>query len=410
MRDLMILCTGDLHLGRVSSKCGPERDEAFSVRAAWGRLVDLAITRGVHLVLISGDIADDGGNRYEAMGPFEQEISRLSAHGIAVYLVTGNHDARTLPDILRLCDHADVHLLGANGTWEAVGWPADDPAVTLLGWSHPARPVARLPLDNLPPLPTGAPVIAIAHADYRGTDDYAAVRVNDLRRVPVDLWLLGHIHAPEWIDGPPPILNPGSLQALDPGEPGIHGPWLVEIAGGAVASVVQLPLSSVTYAAVTVDITDLGDNELLAHLLPSLQAASAGRRLSARVTLTGRTGQLPQLHAARAQILQEQPLLEGHDIFFDTLDLSALRPAYDLQKIASEGGAIGDVARLLLALEAGETPPALRDAEDAARAMLANATLAAATEHDPLPTPAVLLRTEATRLLDALLAQVETPR
>ncbi len=415
MRAVKILCTGDLHLGRVSSKYGPERDDVapFTVRAAWARLVECAIAQDVGLVLISGDIADDGGNRYEAMGPFEAGVARLTERGIHVYLVAGNHDARTLPQILRLCSHANVHLLGQDGCWEAVAWPPDAPRVNLLGWSHPAgRRVNALPLEGLPQPSAQLPTIAVAHTDYRGTGDYAAVRVEALRRCTgVDLWLLGHIHAPELLPGSPIILNPGSPQALDPGEPGVHGPWLVEIVDGAIACPVQLPLSSVAYAALEVDITGLGDEEeLVTRLLPALQEVSRPYptretpRLSCRVTLTGRTALLQRLHADRQQLLDSQPLLDGHGIYLEQLDLTQLRPDYDLPMLATRADAIGNVARLLRGLDAGEDDATVRGAADLLRGVVATVPDDLC---EALPDPAALLRTECGRLLDALLRQEE---
>lgn len=152
MRHLKILCSGDLHLGRISSKCGPEGDDfgTHAVREAWRRVVDCAIEHEVHLLLLSGDIADSGSNQYEAMGPFETGITRLKAHGIPVFLVAGNHDAQTLPRLAGLFADSSVRLLGRDGGWEQVDWPAEgQPEVSLVGWSYPAGPtVSALPLAS----------------------------------------------------------------------------------------------------------------------------------------------------------------------------------------------------------------------------------------------------------------------
>lgn len=427
MRPITILCSGDLHLGRISSKCGPEGDDAgiHSIRHAWLRIVDLAIAREVNFVLLSGDIADDGSNQYEAMGPFEAGMARLAERGIPVFLVAGNHDARTLPRLAALRDNQGIHLLGRDGHWEQVDLPLEGPPqVSLVGWSYPAgRRVAALPVDELTVRPCpGIPVIALAHTDYRtSAGDYASVSIEALRKtLHIDLWLLGHIHAPELIAGPPYILNPGSPQALDPGEPGIHGPWLVDISNGRIDRIEQIPLSSVAYCAVTVDVTGMtDDDELAAWLLRALEQQKqayhptcATPRLACRATLTGRTHLLERLYTDRQRILREQPLLEASGCYLERIDLIGIMPAYDLTELCRRNDAIGKLANILQALEQPDGDVAattyLRGATDVFQRVLSAPTFPAdPISRDGLPLPAALLKAECGRLLDALLRQQE---
>lgn len=428
MSTVKILCTGDLHLGRASSKYGPENDDtqlqAYSVRNVWGRIVDYAIDHKVHLVLLSGDIADDQSNQYEAMGPFEAGIMRLADHNIQVFLVAGNHDADTLPRMTSLFADTHVHLLGAGGVWEQVDWPSDGaPEVSLLGWSYPAnKKVAELPLETMAlQSHAGVPIIALAHTDYRSTGNaYASVTVEALRRCSqINLWLLGHIHAPEKLDGSPCILNPGSPQALDPGEPGCHGPWLLECSDGKLTSLEQIPLSTVVYANITVDVTGMtADEEVITRLLPPLQAerqsfphASTRPRLACRIALTGRTACLNTLHENCQQILQDQPLLDVHNIYLERIDLSDVGPEYDQQALCARQDVIGTLARLLHALEhpehAEEAADYLRKADEIRNRLLQSSACTNIESTDTLPTSDILVKTECGRLLDALLRQEE---
>ncbi len=428
MHQITILCTGDLHIGRVSSKCRPEGDNggSFTVRNTWMRIVDCAIAREADLLLLSGDIADDGSNQYEAMGPFEAGVARLAEHGIAVYLVAGNHDAHTLPRLTALLDSNRVRLLGRDGSWEQVDWPAEGPArVSLLGWSYPAgRRVAKLPVEELAAHPRpGVPVIALAHTDYRtSAGDYAAVSIEALRRTRhVDAWLLGHIHAPELLDGTPLILNPGSPQALDPGEPGSHGPWLMEIVDGRITGVEQLPLSSVAYCTLSVDVTGMADDdELMGRLKPAvdeqlraIRREGAAPRLACRVALTGRTNQVERLCTDRQRILRDQPLLEAYDIYLERIDLTGIAPAHDLHELRQQNDAIGKLATILYLLEQGSTDgevaPYLFGAHDIVQRILDAANFPEPIPRDGLPSPEALLKAECGRLLDALLRQQGAP-
>src|SRR5690625_108199 len=79
---MKILCTGDLHLGRRSSRLPEHIDgRAHSSASAWGRVVDLAIAERVDLVLLSGDLIDDANRFYEALGPLEVGLRRLATAG-----------------------------------------------------------------------------------------------------------------------------------------------------------------------------------------------------------------------------------------------------------------------------------------------------------------------------------------
>lgn len=424
-QSVRILCSGDLHLGRISSRCGQDNDPtgSLAVREAWLRLVQCAIDRQVHLVLLSGDIADDGGNQYEAMGPLESGIALLAAHQIPVFLVAGNHDAQVLPRLVDFVAGQGVQLLGQHGQWERVDWPPDGaPQLTLIGWSYPASGrVASLPVEALAlPAPAAVPVIVMAHTDYRsGGDDYAATTVEAMRAVPADLWLLGHVHAPELLEGAPRILNPGSPQAMDPGEPGCHGPWIVEIAEGRIHKIEQIPLSSVVYASVEIDLSGLHpDDELMARLKPPLLALRDAHphqdpfpRFSCRVKARGRCVDLARRYAESRLILQEQPLLDGYGIFLDTLDMSTVGPVYELATLASREDTIGLLARLLLSLETGDASPEISPwvslADEAALSVLNGAAMPAELVPGDFPAPVTVLKAECGRLLEALLRQME---
>jgi len=424
MPHIRVLCTGDLHLGRVSSKCTQDGEEIgdYSVRRAWQRVVDCAIAREVSLVLLSGDIADDKSNPYEAMGSFEAGMARLAAKQIAVFCVAGNHDAQVLRRLVKSSKYP-VHLLGHDGGWEQVEWPEHAPQVSLIGWSHSDSNVRELPLAELAPSShSDRPLLALAHTDYHNTTDkYAASNVEALRRISgVDCWLLGHIHAPEILAGAPLILNPGSPQALDPGEPGIHGPWLLELAGNQVVQVEQIPLSSVAYDAIVVSMDGFTEaDELIAWLQPELdrlreryRSGEYQPRLSIRVTLTGRTDALNVLYENRENLLNAQPRLYPDNMYFDGIELSGVRPAYDLRQLRREhGGPVAVLAGILLALEEGETNEQaaafLHGAGEVVRQTLNMPAFNLAEVKDDVPAAAEVLATECRRLLDVLLRQME---
>jgi len=338
-------------------------------------------------------------------------------------MVAGNHDARVLPRLSGLFSGTALRLLGRDGSWEQICWPSEEaPQLCLAGWSFPVGKVSALPLQDFTPQPRAdVPLIALAHADYHagGSSEYAPVKLEALRgKAGVDLWLLGHLHFPEKLDGAPTILNPGSPQALDPGEPGVHGPWLLEIRDGRIRRLEQLPLSSVAYHALTLDVTGLGEEDELAafilqHLTPVEQSYRDQTlpRLSCRLRLTGRTGALSKLCADVAHILQEQPLRDGHNIYLEQIDVSEVGSSFDLGELRRRPDIIGTLAGLLNDFEEADLRdarrPFLRGAEEQVRRVTGNAAYRDGMPQDGLPAPEVLVRAECRRLLDALLRQEE---
>ncbi len=86
--------------------------------------------------------------------------------------------------------------------------------------------------------------------------------------------------------------------ALDPGENGIHGPWMVELADGEFTQPKQIPLSRMRYESVELSasvVTDINDFDtwiiraLREKTLELLEGHDALRCLSLRVSLIGRT-------------------------------------------------------------------------------------------------------------------------
>jgi exonuclease SbcD len=428
---IKILCAGDLHLGRRSSRLPEGVDgRAHSATAAWTALVDHAIEQCVDMVALSGDLVDRENRYFEAFGPLERGIRRLAEARIHVAAVAGNHDFDVLPKLAPSLGKS-FHLLGAGGRWQAVTVPGPDrkPALHIVGWSFPEDGnghVTASPMAGFPALPSdGVPVLGLLHADLdQPKSTYAPVRSEELRATPVSFWLLGHVHVPRLHRQPggAPLLYPGSPQALDPGESGAHGAWMLELAPGRLPSVRPVPLSSVRYDVVEIDVTDAADPDAVdrtvaegvrAHVQRVAEEGSGPlRHLTCRVRVTGRT---PLHHALGRRLRERLPELEAEhgDVRarVERIDV-ATWPAADLHALAATPDAPGVLARLVLGLDA-RTLDAGQErliAELAARAGEVHRASAYQLLTDPAPPPdelRMLARQQAMLLLDTLLAQKE---
>lgn len=421
---MKILATGDLHLGRRSSRMGGDGDApARPTTAVWEALVRWAVAEGVDVVALTGDVIDRENRFYEAFGPLERGIQRLAEAGIDVVAVAGNHDFDVLPRLAGQLPADRFHLVGRGGRWQRVTLPGDgEPALVVDGWSFPSEHVTEDPLESYDlPAEESLPVLGLLHADVgQGVSRYAPVPLVRLQTLPLSAWLLGHVHAPRLItEGPPAVLYPGSPQAMDAREEGVHGPWLLTFTGRRLTTLEQIPLSPLRYQRLEVDLTGTTakeelDRRIFAAVRRALEeAASEGQghleTLICHLELAGRTALHPELEGlagalGRLTLPREEVVAQ-----VDRVTVNA-RPAVDLAELARAANPAGGLARLLLALE-GEEAPDLPDLEEKARKRLVEVHGAPAFDgvrEDPPPvTEAVRAHLLAAgyRLLDRLLAQ-----
>jgi DNA repair exonuclease SbcCD nuclease subunit len=361
---VQILCTGDVHLGRRSSRV-PVEDEELSVRHVWERFVETAINREVDGVALTGDIVDSENEMYEAFGALERGVQRLLNAGIEIVAVAGNHDHDAFPRLVRGIDADGFHLLGPGGTWEEVQIGLESrETVRFVGWSFPQATVLSSPLDDVEIAEADEPTIGVLHCEAGSVEgQYAPVRRDELARAPVDAWLLGHIHAPNnHREAGQLQLYPGSLQPLDPGEPGTHGAWLVEVSRQK-ASAEQIPLASLRYEEMAVDVTDCetGDDveEMVLHTLRN-SAAELGeqfpdlRHVAHRLRFEGRTTLHREIEETlRGMVGTVRREVDDVSATIESFRLDT-RPDHDLDELARTDDPPGVLAQLLLKLENGD--------------------------------------------------------
>ena len=97
MAQLRFIHTADLHLDtpfRGLSNWNPELAERLkdATFIAFSNIIDLCLQEKVDFLVIAGDIFESENKSLAAQLRFIRELERLSAGGIAAYLVCGNHD------------------------------------------------------------------------------------------------------------------------------------------------------------------------------------------------------------------------------------------------------------------------------------------------------------------------------
>ncbi len=418
-----ILCVGDIHLGRRPSRLPAEVQERLDVRelspsGAWRRTVEEALRLGVDGVLLAGDVVEQENDFYEAYADLRGGIERLTGQGIQVLGVAGNHDVQVLP---RLADALpDFRLLGHDGQWEAGTVEGRDGSrVRVLGWSFPRDTVTTSPLAGSLPARGPGPTVGLLHCDRdAGGSRYAPVTRAQLEAAPVDAWLLGHIHKPDPLAGPRPMGYLGSLTGLDPGEPGVHGPWLLETGGPGLA-IRQIPLAPLRWVEREVGLDGLEQpGDLHQRITAAVDAlhdeitgtGAAPLAVGCRLRLVGRT----RFREEITRLLQADDPRERADArdgvlyFVEAWRLEAL-PEIDLHELARGHDPVALLARKLLALRdpAAEEHALLVETLQEHLAAATRDRRFAALQADPPDRDRTVAIAEAAalRALDLLLAQ-----
>jgi DNA repair protein SbcD/Mre11 len=355
---LKILLTADVHVGRRSSRLPSKADgHTHSCAAAWGRIVDCALAEKVDLLVIAGDLIDESNRYLEAVGAVEQGLKRLAGAGIETIVVAGNHDHEVLPQVVDSIGSDTIRLLGRQGKWERYTVERRNERIHFDGWSFPHSHFPSSPLQNYAPTLDGTPTVALLHADLeQPRSPYAPLFLAELRRHSSVLFFLGHVHAP-WIEEEPGgarFIYPGSPQAIDRGETGDHGVWVVENRGSQF-HFRQVPLSTIRYLPVELSVDDVErvdevDNRLYAAV--RARAASAGtsgpvRCVRCRVHVTGRTRFQRQIEQRLTELAGELEVWNDETaVSIDSFDFDT-QPAHDLRALAKGLGAPAILATLL---------------------------------------------------------------
>ncbi len=418
---LKLLAVGDLHLGRHPARLPDglsQRAADLGPAGAWQRLVDAAIDSGVHVLALAGDVVEREQDFFEAYRLLERGVEQLTAKGIRVIGIAGNHDGAVLP---RLADEvAGFELIGRGGTWESLLLAAGGERATLWGWSFPQPQVSGSPLDGAAFERGPGPNLGLLHCDRDQADSrYAPVTSRALAAAPLDAWLLGHIHQPDTLSTAEPSGYLGSVTGLDPGEAGAHGPWLFTIDGGRLSTVEQWPLAPLRWQRIEVDVADMervdeARNRLLAQVraldTELQQNPQPPQAVGLRLRFTGRSpygeDDIGPLFPAdeRAAIHESGAVV----YFIERVAVETL-PQIPLSELAERRDPPGLLARRLLLLDRPTDDPERQALIRAARERLSAVAREprwqdVATEPDDTAT-ADWLRRAARTALDRLLAQ-----
>ena len=215
-------------------------------RRALENLVDLALGEAVDFVLIAGDLFDGTWKDYNTGLYFVSQVRRLTATGIEVFIIAGNHDAagqmtRSLPYPEK------VHLFSHR---KAETRTLDSLKVAIHGQSFGTAAVTGNLAAGYPEPVPGYVNIGLLHTSLTGREGhetYAPCTLADLENRGYDYWALGHIHQFEIVAEAPMVVFSGCIQGRHVKEAGAKGCVRVSLEAGSAPEVVHHALDVIRW-------------------------------------------------------------------------------------------------------------------------------------------------------------------
>lgn len=353
-----------------------------ATRQTFVNTVDLCLEEEVDAFLIAGDLYDGDLRSIKTAAFLTEELRRLTAAGICVFIIKGNHDAES-----KITKHLlwpeGVHVFSGRG--EAVTIEDKNTVVHGISFAQPHAPESLL--LKYKARVEGAINVGLLHTSLAGSvvhDVYSPCSVQELVDQRYDYWALGHIHKREvHAEGPGAIVMPGIPQGRHINESGPKSVTLVEIADDGRVSIEERFTSVAQFERLSVNVSGLEDWADLVETLESTFGAAIGqaegRALIVRLALEGASILALRLRRDRDVLLEETRAAarRAGSVFLEKLEIAAeapsietksaaLDPVRELRKLIDDGGPV-DHAALRAEADAMRRevqlylPPELRD-------------------------------------------------
>lgn len=395
----------DLHLDspfRGLAKAPEQVREALtdSTFEAMRHLTQTAIREKVDFIVLAGDLYDEADRSLRAQLILVKEWEKLEEHGIAVYVIHGNHDplngaraALKLPQ--------NVYVFGADQMeYQPAYRRSGELAAFIYGISYGSRVVTENVAATYRIQPEAPFHIALLHGNVDGDgthDPYAPCALAELiGGNGFDYWALGHIHHRRVLHQYPHVVYSGNTQGRNPRETGAKGCYIVDVTAARAVQLTFVPLDEVRWSEYTYSIDRVAsEQELLQQLdeaVERLLAGTDGRSVMLRLYLNGR-GLLHQKLSEPAVVrtlleqLQERRQFSSGEAWAFVYGLEVNTGAeLNWQELAAEDSFHGELYRLSARL--AEDEALWRDfAKDAVSPLASHAKLGRLMRHkwDELP-------------------------
>lgn len=294
---LKFIHAADIHLDSPLHKLdiyegAPVQQIRQASRAAFEKLVNLAIDQQVSFVLLCGDLYDGDWKDYNTGLYFVSQMRKLRDANIAVFIIAGNHDAASkITKFLKLPQ--GVTVFPANEP-QTIKLPDLD--VALHGQSFAMPAVTKDLSAAYPNAYPGCFNIGMLHTCLTGKEGhapYAPCTIDGLISKGYDYWALGHVHKFEILKKDPIIVFPGNIQGRHIRETGAKGCLLVTVDDNGKTETEFVALDVIRWFQLPVDAsgtkTCYAVIDRFKTVLSDLINENPGLPLVVRVLITGNT-------------------------------------------------------------------------------------------------------------------------
>ena len=270
--------SADIHLdspmiGLQQYEGAPVEEVRDAPRKALVNLIDLAASEKVDFVLVAGDLFDGDWKDYNTGLFLSAQMARLKDEGIAVFIVSGNHDAASrITKHLRMPDNVKLFSVREPETifLEKLG-------VAIHGQGYASRAVSDDLAAGYPKALPHCFNIGLLHTSLDGRpghEAYAPTSSAGLVSKGYDYWALGHVHAREVVREEPRIVFPGNIQGRNIRETGPKGCTLVTVSENGEVRTEHRGLDVMRWALIRVEgVKAKGLDDLCAFISRVLQTA-----------------------------------------------------------------------------------------------------------------------------------------
>ena len=259
---LRFIHCGDLHLGSPFKDIAMlddrwQRIVGKAPMRAFQKIVQLAIEKEVHAVLITGDVYTSAEHNLTAQLDYVRLLHKLAQHHIEVYAVLGNHDPLEAWQA-KIPFPPNVHIFSTEEV-ERFPLTVDGQEVAAVYGQSYAKQEERENLAWKFARKAGDTfAIGMLHTQVGNTlSTYAPCTLQDLTEAGMDYWALGHIHQHQMLCEKPYIIYAGNPQGLDCTETGERGCYYVEVGPYGTTDIQFIDTSIVRWESVEIPIDSL---------------------------------------------------------------------------------------------------------------------------------------------------------
>jgi len=348
LRQIKFLHFADLHLDSSFASLGMGHDKASTrrneLKETFGRIINIAKEEAADLILISGDLYENGYVRKSTISYINDRFCSIPE--IKIVLVPGNHDPYILNSFYRNYSWSkNVHILSEEKPCIIF----EDISTCLYGIGFKSFYQEQAPLHHVKSPEGSCFNLLLAH----GTVDmnikqsgYNPMSSETLSSLGMDYIAMGHFHnrseRPE-----AGIYNPGSPEPLGFDEPGEHGVYLGCITlsdkGDKQLDVRFIKTSTRFYETMELDVTGCSNDE---QVKSKILHAAHYKDLKAGLFSIILKGYVECSFKVSTSYIQAA--LE--DRFFHLKIKDETIPDYNFEEIANESGLRGLFARKVFSL------------------------------------------------------------